>query len=143
MTEQEKERKEEKTNEKEKEEKKTNKKASEKEKEKNEVSLVKINSELYKEAAEMVEVNQIDYPSIKNFIEVAVRNQINLIKYDIDNRYEVITHNGKLKAGRKKEFTSCLLCSRLFINEKEKSKNGKRICPKCKEWIKKLNKLVD
>lgn len=109
----------------------------------NEVSLVKINSELYNEASELVQANQIDYPSIKNFVEVAVRNQINLIKYDIENRQEIIAPNGKLKAGTKREFTTCIACSNLFLNEKEKNKHGKKVCPKCTKIIKNLSKLVD
>lgn len=112
-------------------------------KEKNEVSLVKINSELYDEVVELVQANQIDYPSIKNFIEVAVRNQVNLIKYDIENRHEVIEPNGKLKAGSKREFTTCIACNNLFLNEKEKNKRGKKVCSKCTKIIKNLSKLVD
>ena len=109
----------------------------------NEVSLVKINADLYGEASELVEANQIDYPSIKNFVEVAVRNQINLIKYDIENRNEIIAPNGKLKGGVKREFTQCLACTRFFLNEKEKKKKGKNICPKCVKIIKNLSKLID
>jgi tetrahydromethanopterin S-methyltransferase subunit F len=108
-----------------------------------EVSLVKMNSELYREAAELVEANQIDYPSIKNFVEVAVRNQINLIKYDIENREALISPNGKLKAGHKREFTNCLACGSVFLNEKEKSKKGKKLCLRCTKIIKNLNKFVD
>lgn len=111
--------------------------------EKNDVSLVKINSELYGEASELVQANQIDYPSIKNFVEVAVRNQINLIKYDIENRHAIVDPSGKLKAGTKREFTSCIACQKLFLNEKDKNKKGKKICPKCTQIIKNLNKLVD
>jgi len=112
-------------------------------KEKNEVSLVKINSELYKEIFDIIQSNQIDYPSIKNFVEVAVRNQINLIKYDIENRDALITHEGKFKSRTKSEFTSCLACGNLYMNEKDKSKKGKRLCPKCNKIIKNLSRLVD
>ena len=110
---------------------------------KNDTSLVKINSELYNEVVEIVESEHIDYPSIKNFIEVAVRNQVNRIKYDIENRDELISPNGNLKKGGKNEFTTCLACQKFFLNEKEKNKEGKRICPKCTKIIKNLNKLVD
>ena len=72
-------------------------------------------------ASELVQANQIDYPSIKNFVEVAVRNQINLIKYDIENRHAIVDPSGKLKAGAKREFTSCIACDKLFLNEKDKN----------------------
>ena len=108
----------------------------------NDTSLVKINSELYNEVVEIVESEHIDYPSIKNFIEVAVRNQVNLIKFDIENRNEVVSPNGNLK-NNKNEFTSCLACNKLFLNEKEKNKAGRKVCPKCTQMIKNLNRLVD
>jgi len=108
----------------------------------NDTSLAKINSNLYNEVAEIVEVNNIDYPSIKNFIEVAIRNQLNLIRYDIQNREEILTRDGNLKH-TKNEFTHCLACNKMFLNEKTKNKEGKRICPKCTQLIKNLNKLVD
>ena len=110
---------------------------------KNNTSLAKIDSNLYNEVVEIVESEHIDYPSIKNFIEVAVRNQLNLIRYDIENRDAIISPNGKLKSGGKKEYTGCIACEKFFLNEKEKNKQGKRLCPKCIQMIKKLNKLVD
>lgn len=109
---------------------------------KNDVSLVKINSNLYNEVVEIVESEHIDYPSIKNFIEVAVRNQVNLIKYDIENREALLSPKGDLKKG-KNEFTTCLACNKLFLNEKEKNKAGRKVCPKCVNIINNLKKLVD
>ena len=109
---------------------------------KNDTSLVKINSNLYNEVAEIVESEHIDYPSIKNFIEIAVRNHVNRIKFDIQNRDELLTPKGNLK-DNKNEFTHCVACGKMFLNEKARNKEGKRVCPKCAEIIKNLNKLVD
>lgn len=107
------------------------------------VSLVKINSELYKEVSDFVDIRSIEYPSIKNFVEVSVRNQLNRIKYDIQNRDEILSPAGKLIVTPKGGFVSCLACGKMFLNDKEKTKQGKRICPKCTEVIKKLSNLVD
>ncbi len=109
---------------------------------KNDTSLAKINSTLYNEVVEIVEANPIDYPSIKHFIEVAVRNHINSIVYDIENKEALIGKDGKLKLN-KKEFTTCLACNNLFLNEKEKNKQGRKVCPKCTSLINKLYKFID
>lgn len=113
------------------------------EKEKTEVSLVKVNAELYREAAEIVEANRIEYPSIKNFVEVAVRNQINSLMYDLENRDQIISKDGKLIAKANNAFTPCIMCGNLFLNSKEKNKQGKKICQKCIRIVKNLNKLID
>jgi len=106
-------------------------------------SLVKMNSDIYREVAEIVEANPIDYPSIKNFVEVAVRNQISMIKYDIENMPAIMTKDGRLKPSGSREFTNCLACGNLFLNEKDKNRRGRKVCPKCSKIIKNLSGLID
>jgi len=96
-------------------------------------SLVKINKDLYKEAAEIAKADKITYPSIKNFIEIAVRNQINLIKYNIENREQIVSEDGRL-IRKNKDFIECFMCGDMFLPGKE----GNKLCFKCNKIISRL-----
>lgn len=108
----------------------------------NKVSMVKINSELYNEVVAISKADNINYPSAKNFIEQAIKNFINSIKYNIENQNAIISRDGKLTGSSKNEFTGCLMCDRMFLNEKSRNKEGKRICPRCSAIIKHFSDKV-
>jgi len=97
------------------------------------LSLVKINSDLYKEAVEISEANAIDFPSVKNFIEIAVRRYIDSIRYNIENK-QPISKQGKI-ISPSKEFTTCIVCDKVFLSDKLEKGAKKRICPRCKDVI--------
>lgn len=97
------------------------------------LSLVKIDSELYKEAVDISNANQIDFPSVKNFIEIAVRRYINSIRYNIENK-QPISKEGRIIIPSK-EFTKCIVCERVFLADKSEKGEKKRICPRCKDVI--------
>ena len=40
------------------------------------MSMVDLDDKLYEQIKEIIEKNSIDFPSIKNFVEKAVRNEI-------------------------------------------------------------------
>jgi len=108
------------------------------------VSLVKIDSELYDKASEIVKLNPIDYPSIKNFVEVSVRDQINAIRYNVENMKQIVSKDGKLVKKKSDErYTNCLVCDKIFLAPDVKGGRGK-VCKGCRERILKLaEKLGD
>ena len=97
------------------------------------LSLVKIDSELYKEAVNISNANQIDFPSVKNFIEISVRKYIDYIRYNIENKQPILKQ-GKMIIPSK-EFTTCIVCDRVFLADKSEKGERKRICPRCKDVI--------
>jgi len=108
-------------------------------KERNEVSLVKINSELYREITGFVKKDPIRFPTIKNFVEFAIRNRIDVIMnnlmYNIENKDQLINKDGTFKKYPEKHFASCIFCSHVFMIE-TKNRNYVGICNKCREIVK-------
>ena len=97
---------------------------------------VNIDTNLCNEVATIVNADSNQYPDIKSFIEKAVRYRLNRIKYNIENFDDVVTSDGNLIGKSDKGFTRCPVCDHLFLNKKERMKNGKYICPRCSEIIK-------
>lgn len=96
-------------------------------------SSVKISPELYKESVDISKANPADFPSVNNFIEIAVRRYIDSIRYNIENK-QPISKEGKAITSNK-EFTKCILCDKVFLADKSEEGEKKRICPRCKEVI--------
>lgn len=105
-------------------------------------SLIKIDSGLYEEVIALSNADPINYPSIKNFVEKAIRDYIGSIKYNIENKQELITPEGILKSEGKNVYVQCLVCDKLFLNDRIKNKQGKNICPKCAMVVKVLNEKL-
>ncbi len=129
-------------------------------------SLVKIGTEIHNEVKDLVK-ESVEFPSVKNFVERAVRiqlsnimfdipgntrhlfiekypeNQINKIMFDLPQGMKKILRKNKAETFKSdKHFTNCLVCDKVFlakINEKE----GSRICPRCKEVIKYFSDKLD
>ena len=114
---------------------------------KRKTSLAKIDSRIYREAVEIAKANRVEFPSAKNFIEKAIGSYIHSIKYNIENEADMIdtrliTDRTKFKSMPEKGFTNCMVCSKIFLNDKAKNEEGKKVCPKCAEVIKALNKKI-
>ena len=114
---------------------------------KGKTSLAKIDSRIYREAVEIAKANRVEFPSAKNFIEKAIGSYIHSIKYNIENESDMIdtrliTDKTKFKSMPEKGFTNCMVCSKIFLNDKAKNEEGKKVCPKCAEVIKALNKKI-
>jgi formylmethanofuran dehydrogenase subunit E len=114
---------------------------------KGKTSLAKIDSRLYRQAVEIAKANRVEFPSAKNFIEKAIWSYIHSINYNIENESAIIdtpvlTDRTKYKLEPTKKFTNCMVCSKIFLNDKKKTEQGKQVCPKCAEVIKELNKKI-
>lgn len=109
-----------------------------------EVSLVKIDSKIYDDVSEIVKANPIDFPTIKNFIEIAVRNHLDLIKYNIGNREDIISPKGEIiPSSSTKKFSKCNLCSRIYFGVKKNSQDKMPLCPNCKKIIIKIASQIE
>ncbi|MEK6860281.1 MAG: hypothetical protein AABX54_05710 [Nanoarchaeota archaeon] len=103
---------------------------------KNASESIALESGLCDEIALIVKASPVEYPNIKNFIENAIKYKINRIKYNIENYDAVVTKDGNLIGKSNNVFTRCPVCDNLFLNKKERIKNGKYICPRCSEIVK-------
>jgi formylmethanofuran dehydrogenase subunit E len=63
------------------------------------------------------------------------------MNYNIENIEEMMSEDGTIILSSK-SFTKCLMCDSFFLNEKEKIKQGKIICPKCSEIVKHLAEKI-
>mgnify|MGYP001577896541 FL=1 len=107
------------------------------------VSLVKIDSELYAEAKSIADASPIDFPSVKNFIETALRNYIRSIKYNIEGIDELVSkETGALKPSLKNT-TLCDVCGKPFMKDKKDTTPIGRICQNCKHTILFFSKLLE
>jgi len=109
---------------------------------KRKISLVKIDSKLYEEAVTLANADKIAYPSVKNFVENAIKAYINSITYNIENKEQLVSKDWVLKGQTKKGYTQCLLCDNFFLNDKSRNQQGKRVCPKCTRIVNKIQKFL-
>lgn len=101
-------------------------------------AVIKMDVDIYEKIKDIVEANQVEYPSIKNFIEKAVLEKINFHTYNIEG----ISHGKSIVAlplnnliNSTKNFTQCLLCEKMFLKNKNDKSEGSRLCQNCKNTI--------
>ena len=109
---------------------------------KKETSLIKIDSKLYAEVTALAQADPITYPSIKNFVEQAIKAYINSIKYNIENKEQLVSKDWVLRGSSKKGYVQCLLCDHFFLNDKTRNKEGKRVCPRCTHIVGKIQRFL-
>lgn len=102
-----------------------------KHKKKEKDALIKINGQLYEIVKEFLKTRNLEYPSIKNFVENAVMRAVGFKKYDIDgvdadNRLKETMEDviGNASGG----YAPCMICNKVFF---KKEIGAERICEKC------------
>ena len=101
-------------------------------------TLVKIDSHLYDTIKAYVEQNNLEYPSIKYFIEKAVMGFVGFKKYDIggiDYKYIDEAPLKRVVGTPNKKFFMCIACDHAFLKDKNDNGESSKICPRCKGAI--------
>ncbi len=97
--------------------------------------LVKMNSILYEKIKEKVETEKVEYPSIKNFVEKACIQLLEMGKYNIEGVPQDIRRytqplNSLVKSTKTHIF--CSLCNKVFFANKSDKSEVRTICPNCR-----------
>lgn len=106
--------------------------------------LVNINPELYQLTKDYVKQNKMEYPSIKNFVENAIKKALGFKKYDIEGVDPTQMANKPLTSlvGESKgSFVNCKICKRGYYKLRE-NKNDSNICPNCTETLSNFVKFM-
>lgn len=96
--------------------------------------LVKINAELYKLAKNAAKTNSLEYPSMKNFVEKAVKRLVGFKKFDIEGIDDETNANKPLYdvVGESSgNYVMCALCDKVFFKEDATKGSNVRFCEDC------------
>lgn len=103
---------------------------------KSRTSLIKIDAMLYKQMREFINLNKLQYPSVKNFAEQAIMRSLGFKRYDIEGvdpeksaHKPLVNVVGKLEG----HYVVCNICSKTFFI---KQPSDSRVCPSCTAAIK-------
>lgn len=110
-------------------------------------SLVKIDSIIYEKIRDKVESDNVNYPSIKNFIEKAVVQLLEIGKYNVEG----IPHDARIYTMPLNQlmpqegggYTVCSTCGSAFFKPGDAKGKEARNCPTCRIVIKHLKKILD
>ncbi len=96
-------------------------------------ALVKIDFLVYKQVSELVKSENSGFPSIKNFVESAIKKQIEMGGYNATQKLTAIPNETARKT--EKNLLPCLVCGRVFFCTREEVEKRKIICPNCRRAI--------
>lgn len=106
------------------------------------LGIIEISPELYYDVEEIVEKCPENFSSINGFAEIAIKNLIHKIKFNIENSEEIISKDGRLIIKGKKGWCSCSLCNIYFLKDNIRDSNNFRVCPDCKEIVKEISRII-
>lgn len=105
-------------------------------------ALVKIDSILYKQMKEFVNLNKLQYPSVKNFAEQAIMRSLGFKRYDIEGvDYEKSADKPLVNVVGEPEghYVICHICGKTFFI---RNSDDSRVCSSCTAAIKQVVKSI-